>query len=65
MPIAGSTATPRETPAVLGVSPWLTPYQLWLQRTGRAEPKVNPADAAREPSLSRSPGKPTSGSPGW
>jgi putative phage-type endonuclease len=32
-----------ETPAVLGISPWLTPYQLWLQRTGRAEPKVNPA----------------------
>ena len=32
-----------ETPAVLGVSPWLTPYQLWLQRTGRAEPQINPA----------------------
>jgi putative phage-type endonuclease len=32
-----------ETPAVLGVSPWLTPYQLWLQRTSRAEPRINPA----------------------
>lgn len=32
-----------ETPAVMGVSPWLTPYQLWLQRTGRAEAKVNVA----------------------
>jgi putative phage-type endonuclease len=29
-----------ETPAVLGVSPWQTPYQLWLLRTGRAEQKV-------------------------
>jgi putative phage-type endonuclease len=32
-----------ETPAVLGVSPWVTPYQLWLQRTGRVAPGVNPA----------------------
>lgn len=32
-----------ETPAVMGVSPWVTPYQLWLQRTGRAETKVNAA----------------------
>jgi len=32
-----------ETPAVLGVSPWVTPYQLWLQRSGRAQPEVNPA----------------------
>lgn len=32
-----------ETPAVLGVSPWQTPYQLWLLRTGRAEQKVTPA----------------------
>jgi putative phage-type endonuclease len=29
-----------ETPAVLGVSPWQTPYQLWLLKTGRAEQKV-------------------------
>lgn len=29
-----------ETPTVLGVSPWQTPYQLWLLRTGRAEQKV-------------------------
>ena len=32
-----------ETPAVLCVSPWVTPYQLWLQRTGRAQPEVNAA----------------------
>ena len=29
-----------ETPAVMGVSPWVTPYQLWLQRTGRATQEV-------------------------
>ena len=27
--------------AVLGISPWCTPYQLWLLKTGRAEPDVN------------------------
>jgi putative phage-type endonuclease len=32
-----------ETPAVLAVSPWVTPYRLWLQRTGRAELQVTPA----------------------
>lgn len=32
-----------ETPAVLGVSPWQTPYQLWLLKTGRSEQKVTPA----------------------
>lgn len=32
-----------ETPAVLGISPWVTPYQLWLQWTGRAQPEINPA----------------------
>jgi putative phage-type endonuclease len=32
-----------ETAAVLGVSPWCTPYQLWLQKTGRAETKSNAA----------------------
>src|SRR5688572_32414800 len=32
-----------ETPAVMGVSPWITPYQLWLERTGRAQTKVNAA----------------------
>ncbi|MEO8627415.1 MAG: lambda-exonuclease family protein [Betaproteobacteria bacterium] len=32
-----------ETPAVLDLSPWVTPYQLWLQRMGRAEARVNPA----------------------
>jgi putative phage-type endonuclease len=31
-----------ETPTVLGVSPWQTPYQLWLLKTGRAEQKVTP-----------------------
>lgn len=32
-----------ETPAVMGLSPWVTPYQLWLQKTGRAEQTVNAA----------------------
>jgi putative phage-type endonuclease len=32
-----------ETAAVLGVSPWCTPYQLWLQKTGRAQTKANVA----------------------
>lgn len=32
-----------ETPAVLGISPWVTPYQLWLLKTGRAEQPVNAA----------------------
>jgi putative phage-type endonuclease len=27
-----------ETPAVLGASPWMTPYQLWQLKTGRSEP---------------------------
>ena len=26
-----------ESATVLGVSPWQTPYQLWLQKTGRSE----------------------------
>ena len=25
-----------ETAAVMGLSPWNTPYQLWLEKTGRA-----------------------------
>ena len=32
-----------ETAAVLGASPWTTPYQLWLFKTGRAVAKVTPA----------------------
>ena len=32
-----------ETPAVLGISPWTTPYQLWLLKTGRAEQPANAA----------------------
>jgi len=27
-----------DAPIILGVSPWKTPYQLWLEKTGRAEP---------------------------
>lgn len=27
-----------ESAAVLGLSPWMSPYQLWLLKTGRAEP---------------------------
>jgi len=32
-----------ESAAVMGVSPWTTPYQLWLAKTGRATTKVTPA----------------------
>lgn len=32
-----------ETPAVLGISPWVTPYQLWLAKTGRATEEPNEA----------------------
>jgi len=32
-----------ETAVVLAVSPWQTPYGLWLLKTGRAEQKVTPA----------------------
>jgi putative phage-type endonuclease len=34
-----------ETAAVMGASPWLTPYQLWLQRTGRVQQAVTAAMA--------------------
>lgn len=29
-----------ETPAVMGASPWMTPYQLWELRTGRRQQEV-------------------------
>ncbi|MCB1666530.1 MAG: YqaJ viral recombinase family protein [Pseudomonadales bacterium] len=29
-----------ETPAVMGVSPWMSPYQLWELRTGRRQQEV-------------------------
>jgi putative phage-type endonuclease len=32
-----------ETPIVLGVSPWTTPYQLWQLKLGLVEQKVSPA----------------------
>ncbi|MEJ7671102.1 MAG: YqaJ viral recombinase family protein [Casimicrobiaceae bacterium] len=32
-----------ETPVVLGVSPWTTPYQLWQQKLGLVKPSVNAA----------------------
>jgi putative phage-type endonuclease len=32
-----------ETPVVLGVSPWTTPYQLWQQKLSLTKPEVNPA----------------------
>lgn len=32
-----------ETPIVLGVSPWSTPYQLWQQKLGLITPEVNAA----------------------
>jgi putative phage-type endonuclease len=34
-----------ETPAVLGISPWVTPYQLWLIKTGRSTQAVTQAMA--------------------
>ena len=34
-----------EAPAVMGVSPWQTPYELWCLRTGRTESKMTPAMA--------------------
>ena len=38
-----------ETPAVLGISPWVTPYQLWLLKTGprRARPSTRRCATAR------------------
>jgi predicted phage-related endonuclease len=32
-----------ETAAVLGESPWMTPYQLWLLKTGRSTTKATAA----------------------
>ncbi len=32
-----------ESAAVLGVSPWTTPYQLWLQKTGKAQSQCTAA----------------------
>ena len=32
-----------ESAAVLGLSPWMTPYQLWLVKTGRCETRVTQA----------------------
>ena len=32
-----------ETSAVLGISPWMTPYQLWQIKLGLVEPEVTPA----------------------
>lgn len=32
-----------ESAAVLGLSPWMTPYQLWLSKTGRMETRVTHA----------------------
>ncbi len=32
-----------ETPVVLGVSPWQTPYQLWQHKLGLRTPEVTPA----------------------
>jgi len=52
-----------ETPAVLGVSPWTTPFQLWQIKTGRApQPEVTAAMAHGTQSWSRRLGRPTSSS---
>ncbi len=34
-----------ESAAVMGISPWTTPYQLWLQKTGRLTQETTPAMA--------------------
>ena len=34
-----------ETSAVMGVNPWMTPFQLWEIKTGRAKPSMNAAMA--------------------
>ena len=34
-----------ETSAVMGVNPWMTPFQLWELKTGRAKPSMNAAMA--------------------
>jgi putative phage-type endonuclease len=34
-----------ETSAVMGVNPWMTPFQLWEIKTGRAKPPMNAAMA--------------------
>ena len=34
-----------ETPAVMGISPWMSPYELWLVKTGRSSQAVTPAMA--------------------
>jgi putative phage-type endonuclease len=33
--------------AAAGLSPWTTPYQLWLEKTGRADPEPDPASLER------------------
>lgn len=33
--------------AACGLSPWTTPYQLWLEKTGRAEPERDPGAVQR------------------
>lgn len=45
-----------ETPAVMGLSPWQTPYELWLLKTGRKEAVENEAmryGTAMEPAARR------------
>ncbi len=34
-----------ETPVVVGLSPWMTPFELWQVRTGRTQPEVTAAMA--------------------
>jgi len=29
-----------DAPVVMGTSPWKTPYQLWLEKTGKSSPKI-------------------------
>ena len=40
-----------ETPAVLGLSPWMTPFQLWQLKTGRMPPQATTAAMAHGTAL--------------
>lgn len=43
IPTANPAAMRPKSVAVLGLNPWITPYQLWLTKTGRFEPPVTQA----------------------
>ena len=53
-----------ETPVVLGISPWMTPFQLWEVRTGRKTVEVTLPMRPTGRSSSPPRGGPTRPSPG-